>query len=285
VTAHALFVGLTTLDLVHRVPSHVGANEKVSALWQDVASGGPAANAAATFAALGGSARLVTVLGAHPLALAARTDLLQRGVDVVDATPDRDELLPISAVRVIEATGERSVTSVNDAGADPTQPVGLDLAGVDAVVLDGWYRKLALAAAALAKSAGVPIILGAGSWRPLVEQLLPLADYVIASASFPVERIAAATPWAQTNGADAVRWHTSDEDGALEVPPVKVLDTLGAGDAFLGAAAFAVASGSISWPDALGLAVNVASIRVQHIGMRAGLTAAAASTELRRPAR
>lgn len=284
-TARALFVGLTTLDLIHRVDVHVGPNEKRSALRQDVAAGGPAANAATTFAALGGSALLVTALGSHPLAVTARTDLLDRGVEIVDATPDRAEPLPVSSVRVIDPTGDRSVTSVNDTGADAAMPGHVQLDGIDVVVLDGWHRSLALGAASLAREAGVPIVLGAGSPRPLVEELLPLVDFVVAAAGFPVERIASATTWAQTNGPDALVWHTPDEDGVVPVPHVSVLDTLGAGDAFLGATAFAIASGSVSWPDALAFAARVASIRVQYVGMRAGLAAAAASTELRRLAR
>ena len=75
-SARGCFVGLATLDLVHRVAAPVGANEKVTALRQDVVAGGPAANAAATFAALGGRARLITALGLHPLGLTARDDLV-----------------------------------------------------------------------------------------------------------------------------------------------------------------------------------------------------------------
>ena len=50
-----VFVGLTVLDVVHRVTALPGRNEKITALSQFLAAGGPAANAAVIFAALGGS--------------------------------------------------------------------------------------------------------------------------------------------------------------------------------------------------------------------------------------
>jgi len=83
-----VFVGLATLDIVHRVGRRPEVNEKVTALRQDVAAGGPAAGAAVVFAALGGRARLVTALGTDPIARMIRAELTSRGVEVVDVTPD-----------------------------------------------------------------------------------------------------------------------------------------------------------------------------------------------------
>ena len=74
-----MFVGLTTLDVLHRVERSPGPNEKVTALRQDVAAGGPAANAAVVFAAMGGTARLITSMGSDPLA--AATIALDRPTD------------------------------------------------------------------------------------------------------------------------------------------------------------------------------------------------------------
>ncbi|MDQ6936225.1 MAG: sugar kinase, partial [Actinomycetota bacterium] len=74
-TLRGLFAGLTTVDVVHRLERLPGPDEKVTAARQDVVAGGPAANAASTFAGLGGVATLVTGLGRHPLAAAARADL------------------------------------------------------------------------------------------------------------------------------------------------------------------------------------------------------------------
>src|SRR5690625_5828251 len=75
VTMHrprGVFAGLATLDVIHRVDASPGPDEKVTALSQFVAAGGPAANAAVTFAALGGHAVLLTALGRSPIARTIR---------------------------------------------------------------------------------------------------------------------------------------------------------------------------------------------------------------------
>ena len=79
-----VFVGLTTLDVIHRSRRAPGPNEKMTAERQDLAAGGPAANAAVVFAALGGRARLLTALGSGPAADLARADLTAHGVEVID---------------------------------------------------------------------------------------------------------------------------------------------------------------------------------------------------------
>ena len=94
-----LFAGLCTIDLVHRLSRLPAADEKVTALSQELAAGGPAAIAALTFAALGGISTLVTGLGAHPLAEVARRDLAANGVTVHDLA-DHADAPSISAVRV-----------------------------------------------------------------------------------------------------------------------------------------------------------------------------------------
>ena len=80
-----LFVGLATLDVIHRIAEPPAANQKITAAAQFVADGGPAANAAVTFAALGGDAVLVTALGTDPVADLVRSELVAHRVEVIDA--------------------------------------------------------------------------------------------------------------------------------------------------------------------------------------------------------
>ena len=240
--AAGLFVGLSTLDIVYRVAVPPGPDEKVQAAGQELAAGGPAANAAVTFAALGGAPTLVTPLGRHALARHAAAELASRGVTVLDAAPDRAEPPALSSVYVVEATGERSVVSVNAAGA----PV---------VLLDGQHPRLALAAATAARSAGRVVVLDAGSWKPALPDLLPLLDVAACSAAFRVpgtgsaEESAAALrdgygvpAVAVTAGPAPVRWWYAGAAGEVPVPAVTARDTLGAGDAFHGALAWALAA-------------------------------------------
>jgi sugar/nucleoside kinase (ribokinase family) len=181
-----VFAGLATLDVAYRVEALPAPNEKITALTQELAAGGPAANAAVTFAALGGRATLVTALGGHPLARHAAAELADRGVEVFDATPDGRQQPAVSSIYVVDATGERSVVSVNGSGATPTPPAGLAtlIAGAGVLVIDGHHPALALAAARIARANGVPVVLDGGSWKPVLDDLLPLVDVAVCSADF-----------------------------------------------------------------------------------------------------
>lgn len=281
-----VFAGLLTVDLVHRVARHPGADEKITATAQDVAAGGPAANAAVTFAVLGGRATLLTSAGRHPLALSATADLAEHGVRVVDVTPNRTDAPAVSAVRV-GPDGGRSVSSPNAEGVAGLDLTGLDdlVTGADVMLADGHLPDLAVRAATVAGAAGVPLLLDAGSRRPVFARLVPLADFVICSTAYaeagqdPLLDLleGGASAVAMTRGARSVRWATGDGRGEIPVDAVAAVDTLGAGDAFHGAAAWAVAGlgGATAlalWPRVLALAAAVATVRVTHARPRAWLT-------------
>ncbi|GAA3337287.1 PfkB family carbohydrate kinase [Amorphoplanes nipponensis] len=276
---HVVCVGLATVDLVQRVERLPGVDAKAEALAADVAAGGPATNAAITAAALGATVTLVTAVGAHPLAGLIHADAAAYGVTVLDATPLARTPPPVSAVTVLDATGERTIVSRNAAGAEVPVPPGLAgvLAGADVVLADGHHPRLARAAAAC----GRPLLLDAGSWRPVFADLLPAADVVVCSAAFrppgpaPVRealRAAGVRRGAVTHGPAPVRWWSGDESGELTVPPVAAVDTAGAGDVFHGALAVALGRGDELVP-ALRYAVGVAGVRVRHAGPRAWLRA------------
>ncbi len=279
-----LFVGLTTLDLVQRVAQRPGVNEKVTAQRSDLAAGGPAAVAAVTFSALGGHSVLLSALSPGPLGELASKELDHAGVRVIDAWAGGADL-SISAITVLNGTGERSVVSRNAADMIVTVPACLAALAQDAdvVLIDGHHPDLAVAAARAALAAEIPVVLDCGSAKPVYAELVPLADAAVCSAGFvtggqggfdEVSRAMVARGArlvAVTAGAGAVRWRTRDATGAVEVPPVTVRDTLGAGDVLHGAVAFARAGGATDPEHILRMGVAVASLRVQHVGPRAWL--------------
>lgn len=61
---------------------------------------------------------------------------------------------------------------------------------------------------------------------------------------------------------------TADGSGEIPVPDVDARDTLGAGDVWHGAFAYAVARGEGDVPDWIGFANEVAAERVRHEGPR-----------------
>ncbi|MFD2492205.1 PfkB family carbohydrate kinase [Amycolatopsis jiangsuensis] len=269
-----LLAGLCTVDVVQRVAAFPEPGEKVQSLRVDVAAGGPATNAAVTVAALGGGATLLTALGAHPLAALARADLAEHGVDLADLTPGRTAAPPVSAVVVRDGDGERTVVSRNAATDEPLTLPGRSALfdDVGAVLLDGHHPELALAVAREARRRGVPVVLDAGSWKPVLDELLPLVDVAACAQRFsapgPSLSERGVPVVITTAGPEPVRWSTREDSGQVPVPRVEARDTLGAGDVWHGALAFAVATPGRSVPGWIREANAVAAQRVRHVGPR-----------------
>lgn len=285
-----LFVGLATLDVIHRVVAAPGRNEKITATAQFVAAGGPAANAAVTFAALGGEAVLLTALGTSPIARAVVDELAGVGVRVIDIAGEYAGDPPVSAVAVTESTGDRAVVG-GDAAAlvFPPPPAGelAELAtAADVVLVDGHHPLLAVAAADAARAAGRPGVVDAGRWKPVMAELLPRVTDVVASADFRLpgspgtddtmrRLVEAGTPVVvATAGSGPVRWAAGGEHGESPVPRVHAVDTLGAGDVFHGAYAHALARG-VGVERRIAFASRVAAVRCEMIGPRSWLHAIA----------
>ncbi|MDQ7993681.1 MAG: PfkB family carbohydrate kinase, partial [Propionicimonas sp.] len=154
-------------------------------------------------------------------------------------------------------------------------------AGADVVLLDGHHDALATAAARAGGAAGVPVVVDAGSHKPVLDELWPLASDVICSADYadpsglPPRALLGWGPVlvAVSHGAGPLRWWTAGESGDLQVPKTEAVDTLGAGDVLHGGYAFALAAGRPRL-EALAFGAAAASLRVASLGpfaWRAGL--------------
>ncbi|WP_420313066.1 PfkB family carbohydrate kinase [Streptomyces sp. YS-B37] len=281
-----LFVGLCTLDVIQLVDHAPGANEKLTALEQVVAAGGPAANAAATFAHLGGTPRLLTAIGAHPWGVGVVADLAALGVTVSDLAADSPDPPAVSSVLVTASTGDRAVASTNATAHRLTPPDNLDalVTACDLVEFDGHHMALALAAARSARALGRNTLFDGGSWKPGTQDLLPYIDVAVCSADFhpPGTTTPADTlrflrehgvTWAAVSrGADPIVWTGPDGEGVVDVPTVKVADTVGAGDVLHGALARHLARSRPtpeSFAGALRAAAAVASRACVSFGTRA----------------
>jgi len=275
-------VGLATVDLVQRVEKIPRVDEKAEAESVEIAAGGPATNAAVTAAALGAEVILVTAVGSHPLGGLVRADLEANGVGLLDAAPQAVEPPALSAVTVQSSNGQRTVVSRN--AADLYVPVpqvfARLLAAADVVLVDGHHPALALAAA----RSGRPLVVDAGSWRPVLAQILPHATVVACSARFRVPgtnsqaamaasiRAAGVRRVAVTHGPDPVKWWSDKDSGRLAVPRTTAVDTTGAGDAFHGALAVGRDPRVPDLPLVLQYAIEVAGVRVRHPGPRSWLS-------------
>ena len=284
--AVGVFVGLATLDVIHRIAKAPAANQKITSSEQFVAAGGPAANAAVTFAALGGDATLVTALGDDPVADLIRADLLAYGVTVVDAAAGTTRAVPVSAVSVVESTGDRSVVSLDAVNSDATPPAELDalVAGADVVLVDGHHPLLARAAARHSRDRSTPLVVDAGRWKPVMGDLVEYATDMVCSNDFHTpgddtsEATAATLVGAGvrtvvvTHGGDPVQWWSDGESGTVPAEPVVVVDTLGAGDAFHGAYSYFSTQGGGGVAERIERSAHVAALRCSMVGPRAWLS-------------
>ena len=247
--------GLTTLDVIHRVSALPNPDEKVQARSALVEFGGPAANAAFTAVALGCEARLISAVGDGPIGSVVAAQLADAGIELVDVA-EADWELPVSAVAVVGA--QRSVISMNAARAPAAKwPAGA-VQDCAALLVDGHHMDLCIAAA---REANGPVLLDGGSWKPGMENLLPFVDYAIVSADFHGQLTG---PVAVSRGSLPVLLG----DVEIPVPPVAVVDTVGAGDVLHGAALVALARGA-SFEEALRVAIPIASRSCSHPGAHA----------------
>ena len=275
-----IFVGLSTVDVIYSVFEGPKLNQKVAARSQQVLVGGPATNAAITFAHLGGKSIAVSPVGLHPLSAVIREELRHLDVEHLDLTPESQEPPPISSIWV-DDIGHRSVVSANTVGrvipAGNPDSVELSVAGV--LMVDGHAMQACQEWARRAKSYGVPVVLDAGSWKAGTERLLSSVDVAVCSADFLPPRCSAeddvisfiretgVKSIAITHGADPIRYFSETGPGAIQVPQVAAVDTTGAGDIFHGAFCFFYAN-NFAFEEALRKAAAIASGSCRFPGTR-----------------
>ncbi|MFC8427390.1 PfkB family carbohydrate kinase [Streptomyces sp. NPDC057253] len=295
-----LFVGLCTLDVIQLVDHVPGSNEKLTAREQVVAAGGPAANAAVAFGHLGGAARLLTGIGAHPLGLAVAADLARLGVGVSDLAAGSVEPPAVSSILVTASSGDRAVASTNATGYRLGPPADLEalVAACDIVEFDGHHMELATETARAARAAGRRTVFDGGSWKAGTEGLLPSIDVAVCSEDFrppgtesPEDALGFlrehGVVWcAISRGGRPVLWAGPDGGGTVDVPAVRVADTLGAGDVLHGALTRHLADQGELTPEgfveALRAAAVVASRACASFGTRAWMREPGYTSDLSR---
>lgn len=271
-----LFVGLTTFDVIHYVDAFPEADEKIQAVARWFGAGGPAANAAATFSALGGDATLLTALGSSTLASAAEEELTGSSkVRVVNLARTGD--LATSSI-VVDRTGRRTVTSMNAAGFDDTgMAEDIDeVPDADVVCFDSHYPHVVEAVVDSRKDHSNTIF-DPGGAKPQTDRLMALASHVIASRALaPNETPSAILRRIQHDrivlaavsaGSKPLLVKTAEDEHEIAVKHVRAVDTLGAGDVLHGAYAFFLARGKQPRA-ALEAAVTTAGRSCEHHGPR-----------------
>ena len=273
-------MGLTTIDIQYLVDTFPALNSKTVAGTFAMSVGGPATNAAITFAHLGGKSHLMSAIGNNQFTPFIESELHRYNVEFTDLSPLANQLPTVSSI-VTTCGGYRTVITtaslLTSNASDITFIVHQDDYGV--VLVDGFNMETCCIVAAQAKQCGIPVVLDGGSWKDGMERLLPSIDIAICSEHFlspnrgdedsVMEYLArqGVRYRAITSGECPIIYSVPDGNGEIAIEPVEVVDTLGAGDILHGAFCYYYALGNNFVP-ALLHASRVATLSCQTFGTR-----------------
>lgn len=279
-------LGYCSNDHLCRIPE-IPVDGKIEMTEHLIQGGGPAGDAAVGAARLGLDAAFVTAIGDDPDGKKILQDFAAEGVDASAIRVRKGGGSPV-AYCWITPDGGRSVAWTKS-GLELLKkdeiPVEM-IRNAKALHLDGHHPDAAVAAARVAKAAGVLVCLDAGTFTPRIGELLELADVLIASEAF-------ARKWSGENDLDKalcklgtlgakVTGITAGKEGSLllaadgsilRVPAfteLPVVDTTGAGDAYHCGFEVRYLEGA-SPEECMRFASAFAGLKCGKLGARAGL--------------
>lgn len=281
--------GSYVTDLMARGPHLPAAGETVLGSWFQTGPGGKGFNQAVAAHRAGGRVAMATKLGRDMFGQAALDAMAQLGMSRQHVFTDPDRQTGAALIAVDEGTGQNQITVVPGAcGCFSDAEVGemerlLQDSGILLVQLEidlPTVGRLIEAAARL----GVTAILNPAPVQPLPEGLLSKVS-LITPNEVEARMLTGVTVDGEAAAETAARWflergvdqvvitlgergvyaHDGTAGRTIPARPVRALDTTGAGDAFNGGLAAALAEGQDLW-EACRFANTLASLSVQRMG-------------------
>jgi ribokinase len=292
--SQVVVLGSVNVDLILRCPSLPVPGQTVHGTEFSRVPGGKGANQAVAAARMGAQVRFIGAVGADEGGRAARACFIDEGIDARHLRTI-DEVATGSAMILVDAaTGQNCIALYDGANARVDAALAesaLDESAAAAVLVCQLETPVAttLHAARIARDADVPVLLNPAPAVTLDRELLELVDLLVpneseamvlagqpVSAAFDedlvVEALHAAGARAVliTLGERGILYSDGNTRFRRDAHPVDAIDTSGAGDAFIGALAAALASGRALEP-AIELAQQAASLSVTRPGAMASL--------------
>ena len=178
-------VGFVSNDHLAILP-FIPMDAKVRMLEHRVLGGGPAANSTAGAAALGMSAAFVGTVGDDADGRMILDTFARQNVDTSMVKVRKGATSAIAYLWIEEKTGNRSCAWTRE-GLAELEADEIDAGRIRAAKIlhiDGHNPKAAIAAARVAREAGVTVMYDAGTIRDGMDELLPLSDLLICSEEF-----------------------------------------------------------------------------------------------------
>jgi sugar/nucleoside kinase (ribokinase family) len=271
-----LCAGIAVQDIVMRVENFPGPGTKVAASEFIITGGGCAANAAVAIARLKGCVAFAGPLGGADDTVSNRilSDLGNEGIDCTSAVRVDGGTASVSLI-LLDASGEKTIATRH---ALPKDTAAL-VADVDAVLVDNRFPEFVGAVCRTARERKIPVVIDLDQATDVTDPLLALGTHVVSSSealfgTTGVKDYGAALKklaghlsgfLAITDGPHGVYWLDGGELRHLPAFKVKVIDSLGAGDAFHGGFTLALAEGR-ALPDIMRFASATAALKCTKFG-------------------
>ncbi|MDD5728942.1 MAG: PfkB family carbohydrate kinase [Victivallales bacterium] len=280
-----LGLGYCSMDYLCVVP-RIPLDDKVQAEQTLEQGGGPAATAIYAAARLGAKTAFIGTVGDDQRGQVILRDLALAGIDTTGIRLRLGAESSVTFCWIQADTGQRSIVwshgSVKALLPEEVNATAIRHAGL--LHLDGHHTDAAVQAAEIARNAGVAVMFDAGTLVSRTDELLALADIVIASEKFAEHftgnlamEAALRKLFGKNTKFTAV---TLGKNGSIgwdgkrfyrqAVFPVKTVDTTGAGDVFHGAFAYRYVNGG-NWQDCMRFAAAVSALKCTKLGGRAGI--------------
>ena len=269
-TPRIAVVGSINADLVVQMPKLPGRGETVSSAEPAWFPGGKGANQAVAAARMGGNVSMFGAIGADEPGQMCLSALKQSGVnvDAVVTVPSPTS----TALVMVEHSGENQIVVADGAN----QHAAFDAAQIsaaDAVIVQFEISESVIVE--VGKAAKGIFCVNAAPVRELSDELASLIDVLIvnehefAQLGEPKSGLVIVTAGAK----EVVAYQDGEVVAKSQPPKVEALDTVGAGDTFVGAFVVAYASGK-TLPDSLDLACAASALSTLKLGAQSGMPTA-----------
>ncbi len=268
------FAGLCGLDVIYydngSLPEENTKGRYTEYGW---APGGPATNAARTYAKLAGESFLITALGYSGMAVMIKDMLERENVRVIDLADD-DRTIGISSIHVNTATAARTIMSgQNTAAVDFQRMPPLD----DALFIE--YDGSLPGIEEFLLKASCELILDMGSDKESFIKCFSPGTTAITSETYShqgkdIFEIHTETELAlacRSRGSRPLQYCVNGEIKEIEVLPVQAVDSLGAGDVLHGAYCYYRCHEDMDVEQALKKASEFASLSTEVKTVEAGI--------------
>jgi ribokinase len=266
-TPRIAVVGSINADLVVQMPKLPGRGETVSSAEPGWFPGGKGANQAVAAARMGGNVSMFGAIGTDEPGQMCLAALKQSGVDI-------DAVVKVSsptstALVMVEHSGENQIV-VTDGANQHASFDASQVSTADAVIVQFEIPESVILE--VGKAAQGIFCVNAAPVRELSKELAKLIDVLIvnehefAQLGEPKSGLVIVTAGAK----EVVAYQSGEAVAKSQPPTVEALDTVGAGDTFVGAFVVAYASGE-SIGKSLDIACAASALSTLKLGAQSGM--------------